>query len=68
MSGSTSGEGTGAESGEPLVLTKEQVAKRLQVPEGTVDNLHRCGELKGVKVGKHLRWRLADVKRYVEEL
>ena len=51
-----------------LVLTREQVAEMLQVPPDTVNNLHRVGQLCGVKVGKHLRWRFGDVERFVNGL
>lgn len=49
-----------------LVLTDEQVADMLAVPKDTVRNLHRIGKLKGILVGKHLRWRPADVIKFVE--
>ena len=52
----------------PLVLTKHDAAELLQVSEDTVENLHRCGELRAIKIGKHLRWRLADVEKFVLEL
>ena len=51
-----------------LLLTGEEVAHALRVTEHTVENLHRTGQLRGVKVGKHRRWRLADVKRFVDGL
>ena len=52
----------------PLVLTCQQVGELLQVPEATIVNLHRMGQLAAVKCGKHLRWRRADVERYVSQL
>ena len=52
----------------PLVLTREQVGKLLQVPEDTVGNLHRTGQLPGFKVGKHLRWWPDDVRKFAEAL
>ena len=52
----------------PLVLTRAQVGKLLQVPEDTVENLHRTGQLSGLKIGKHLRWWPDDVRGYVEAL
>ena len=52
----------------PLVLTCEQVGELLQVPEATIVNLRRMGQLSAIKCGKHLRWRLCDVERYVSEL
>ncbi len=52
----------------PLVLKRGQVAAMLQVSEDSIDNLHRTKQLIGVKVGKFLRWRLPDVKAYIEGL
>ena len=52
----------------PLVLTCQQVGELLQVPEATIVNLHRMGQLSAIKCGKHLRWRLYDVERYVSQL
>ena len=51
-----------------LVLTCEQVAKMLQVPEDTVKNLHRTRQLPGVMVGKHLRFKPCSVRAFVEGL
>lgn len=51
-----------------LVLTRDQVAGLLQVRSDTVTNLHRMGELRGVLIGRHLRWRLGDVENYVRGL
>lgn len=61
---------TGPAEGEwgSLVFTREQVAALLQVSEDTIANLHRTGQLRGVKIGKHLRWRPADVRAFVEGL
>lgn len=53
---------------EPLVLTCEEVAHLLQVSDETVKNLHRTGQLRAVKIGKHARWRLRDVQGFVEGL
>lgn len=52
----------------PLVLTRAQVAALLQVSEDSVSNLHRTEQLCAVKCGKFLRWRLSDVKAYIEGL
>ncbi|MCH8880656.1 MAG: helix-turn-helix domain-containing protein [Planctomycetes bacterium] len=52
----------------PLVLTRGQVATLLQVPEDTIENLHRTKQLPGFLVGKHLRWRLDDVRGFAETL
>ena len=52
----------------PLVLTRPQVAALLQISEDSIDNLHRTKQLVAVKCGKFLRWRLPDVKAYIEGL
>jgi len=51
-----------------LLLTREETAELLTVPATTIDNLHRTGQLCGVKVGKHLRWTPAVVRQYVDQL
>ena len=51
-----------------LLLTSEQVGQLLNVSEDCVLNLHRCGQLRGVKVGRYRRWRPEDVRRFVEGL
>jgi len=50
------------------VLDVNEVARLLTVPADTVRNLHRTGQCPGVLVGRHLRWRLADVEQYVNNL
>jgi len=52
----------------PLLLDVDQAAELLGVPSTTMSNLHRCGELKGHVVGKHLRWRRRDIERFVDRL
>lgn len=53
---------------QPLLLNCDQVAALLQVTRDTIQNLHRVRQLRGVKVGKHLRWRPEDVRSFVERL
>ena len=48
--------------------TADEVAAVLGVTEDCVKNLHRIGQLVGVKVGRSLRWRPADVQQYVDTL
>ena len=56
-------------SDEPcLLLTAEQVAKRLQVPLATVQNQERVGRLRSVLCGKHKRYLEADVRGFIDEL
>ena len=51
----------------PHVLTCANVARLLQVPEATIDNLHRTGQLCGFRIGKHLRWSPAAVRAFAEQ-
>ena len=51
-----------------MLWDKEKTAAVLSVPPDTVTNLHRMHLLRGVKCGKHLRWRPCDVRQYVETL
>ncbi len=53
---------------EPLLWNAGQTAAALSVSPETVKNLHRVGELRGVKCGKHLRWAPQDVIEYVGRL
>jgi len=51
-----------------LLWTDEQTAGALGVTVNTVEGLHRTGQLVGLKVGRHLRWRPSDVVAFVERL
>lgn len=51
-----------------LLLTREQVAELLAVPVDTVSNLHRMKLLRGIKIGKHLRWKPITIQNYVDGL
>lgn len=53
---------------EPL-LTVQQLAEYLQVPEGTIYKwrYRRTGP-PAMKVGIHLRWRKSDVDEWLESL
>lgn len=53
---------------QPLLLTQADVARLLNVSEWQVYGLHRMGRLRGKKIGRVLRWRRADVERFVAEL
>ena len=56
------------DTSNPLVLNRERVAELLDVPLATIDNLHRVGALPGLKIGKHLRWDIRDVRAYIDKL
>ena len=51
-----------------VVLNANEVGELLRVPTDTVKNLHRTKQLPGIMIGKHLRWRVQDVKQFVNEL
>ena len=57
-----------AQQVELLLWTAEQTAAALSVSPETIKNLHRVGELRGIKCGKHLRWAPQDVIEYVGRL
>ncbi len=49
------------------LLTTAQLAAYLQVPVATIHQWRYRGEgPRGAKVGKHLRWRRADVDAWLE--
>ena len=51
-----------------LLLDKSEVASLLRVNESAVSHLHRCRQLRGVLVGKNLRWKPTTVRQYVDGL
>ena len=51
-----------------LLLDKSEVASLLRVNENAVSHLHRCRQLRGVLVGKNLRWKPTTVREFVDGL
>ena len=51
-----------------LALTAKQVGLLLEVRAFSVDNLRKHGKLPAVQIGKHWRYRPADVRRYIQSL
>ena len=51
---------------EKLLLTAEEAGELLSVGKGTIETLHRRGELVGFHCGRHLLYRISDVRAYVE--
>ena len=51
-----------------LLLDKDQTASVLNVPPATIENLHRCRQLRGVLVGRNLRWKPETVRQDVDGL
>jgi excisionase family DNA binding protein len=46
------------------LLTAEQVGERWQVPKAHVYRLAREGRIPSVKLGKYVRFRLADIEAF----
>lgn len=40
----------------------------LRTEESTVNNLHACGKLRAVRIGRENRWKPADVVAFVAQL
>ena len=61
----------GAQPGRtvPVLLTPEEVADMLRIPVRSLYVQRSAGRPTppGVKIGRHLRYRLADVEAWVEE-
>jgi excisionase family DNA binding protein len=49
-----------------VLLDKPRVAQYLHVSVGTVDNLRTQGKLGAIKVGSKVRFKPAEVERYLE--
>jgi len=49
------------------ILTKNEVAKYLQVSERKIDYLRQAGKLPCSKIGRSVRFRLQDVEEFVKE-
>ena len=58
----------GIEGPRPLTYDKEESARLLGVPIGTVLNLTRTGQLRSIMVGRHRRWVLEDLWSFVEAM
>ena len=56
----------GASTTAPELLTVNELRGVLKVSRGTVYKLVNRGELPAVRVGERLRFRPADVDRYLE--
>ena len=49
-----------------LTLDKQQAATALNVPPGTLLYLTRIGKIGAVRIGRHKRWLLQDLRAYVD--
>lgn len=50
------------------ILDDAAVAAVLRVPVKTVRGLHQRGALRGHMIGRWLRWRAVDVRRFIDGL
>jgi excisionase family DNA binding protein len=52
----------------PLLVTSEEVARLMQISERTLWRLLSAGKVpEPVRIGRSTRWRLNDVRRWIEE-
>jgi excisionase family DNA binding protein len=49
------------------LLTEVEVARRLRLSRSTLFTLRRTGKIGYVQVGTSIRYRAADVRRFIEE-
>lgn len=49
-------------AGEQLLLTAGQLAKQLNLPESWVRTEERAGRIPGIRAGRYVRFKLADVE------
>jgi excisionase family DNA binding protein len=52
---------------EPLLLDTEAAAKLLAVPETWLAAAARSGKVKSVRLGAYVRFKRADLEKYIEE-
>ncbi len=50
----------------PLLLTPRDAAKALAICEKSLFNLTRRGELRPVRIGRAVRYDLADLRRWID--
>ena len=48
------------------LLTRDEVAKKLAVSKGTVDNMSSSGRLKPLTIGRSVRFRNSDVLEFIK--
>ena len=51
----------------PAVLTVEQLAQRWAMPPWSVYDLVRKGKVAALRIGRRVRFRLADIEAYEEK-
>jgi excisionase family DNA binding protein len=50
------------------VMNVAEVAALMRITESSVKGLHRVHKLRAIKLGRHNRWRRADVLAYIDAL
>lgn len=55
-----------AESPSPLLLTPRDAARALAVCEKTLWSLSKRGELRPVRIGRAVRYDVADLRRFID--
>ena len=49
------------------LLTPEEVSKKLKVKLSTIYHWAQCRTIPFIKIGKHLRFRVRDIARWIEK-
>ena len=51
---------------ERILLTPREAAKVLSVCERTLFSLNKAGQLRPIKIGRSVRYDIADIKAWIE--
>lgn len=52
---------------EPLLLTAPRAAEALAISERTLWDLTNRGEIRSIKIGRLVRYSIAELRRWIEE-
>ena len=58
---------SGAQDGAKILLTANQLAERLNLPESWLRNEERLGRIPSLRAGKYVRFNLSEVERSLAE-
>jgi len=58
---------SGTQDGAKILLTANQLAERLNLPESWVRNEERLGRIPSIRAGKYVRFSLSDVRTSLAE-
>jgi excisionase family DNA binding protein len=50
------------------LLTRDEVAIKLSVSKGTVDNLNKAGKITACSIGKSVRYRNSEILNYIKRI